>query len=375
MTARWTLGSCALATLLAVLAGACAKTKPGGPAPLQSGAALPECEAKESHSRRACYSRGAEKAGNPGLCLHLDKAEDQARCVAEAGRNLTVCQQANAIYPVPDCFKSLALANRDINACVPLKSLPDRAECIATVARLSENAELCASVPLPLKHDECWRNAAERSKNAALCDRVKNAHRRDQCRSSFAGAFEASPDGCTRIENVARRDRCWIELAGNEKAPDDVCERVSLRKNACYMARASRRKEVALCERVGSSEGSLARRLCYESTIASLDAFARHDACAGVTDSVLLQECARMQAVAKRDASLCQSITLPEIADDCYDGVASESPDACLRIQDLGRRRRCALQHWRRSKNPQICALLTRRNDRLDCSDQVVGKR
>ena len=330
--------------VLVVVAAACS---------CKSGRAVSECEAAASAEKRnKCYQEKAIELNSRRLCLRLDKPRQQASCMSEFAKrgDVTACQEAATIFPVPECFSAVARASKQVEICDQIADFNQRINCVRGVASRAGDAKACEHIKEPRYHDECVAFAAEQVKDASICDGVQSPFRRDGCRVERGEYFRGA--ACARIEDTTRRDDCYLTAVRRFNGSLDLCDQVVARKAMCLMQFAAKRPEI--CERVGSGRNSFLRRRCYD---AAFDG--PRPSCAGISEQAQRLECEARASRRANDSAICATITTSEDADDCWDAVARTDGALCLRIKQPDFQRKCLRKNWPKAKDGRICSSLT----------------
>jgi hypothetical protein len=336
---------------LIVVAAACSRN---------SGARSP-CAAEVSvAARNTCYEQQALQLGSRELCSQVPGPHDQAICLmafAEHG-DVTACQEAEAIFPIPECFSRVAAMTEKVEICDYIATFDGRVSCVKNLAQHTRDAKWCARIQAPNDRDECVASLADEARDVSICDGVQNPFRRDRCRlgkdaTYFRGA------ACEHVEATRRRDDCYLAVVNHfystrdhfDLSPD-LCDKVVGRKVQCLIHLAKSHPE--LCERVGSGPDSVVRRLCYDTAFEG-----PRDSCVGISDQAPRLACESRVAARAKDSAVCTTITNSEDADDCWDAVAKTDGAWCLRIKQPDLQHRCLRKNWAKAKDGAICSSVT----------------
>jgi hypothetical protein len=321
---------------------------------------LSQCESLKSPAdRNACYQRKAHELRSHGLCFRLTEPERQADCLtgfADQG-DVTACEEADAIYPVPGCWRRIAVLTEKVEMCDRIADFEARVLCVKALARDTRDPKSCQHIKAPKDRDDCTAEVADKARDVAMCDGIENPFRRDLCRVDKGFTYFGGTS-CDRIEGIRRRDSCYLAVVNDfwkstrrSDGPPDGCGKVVKRRTRCLLDLAKGRPET--CEQVGAGPDSIARRLCYD------DAFEGYGLpCARIPEPAVRQACEARAAIPLATSETCAAMTNSDDADDCWDAVARTDAAACLHIKQPDFQSTCVRKNWARSKSAEVCRLL-----------------
>lgn len=213
----------------------------------------------------------------------------------------------------------------------------------STAGANSDAEKRCANIDRPAARDDCFRELATESREPGPCSAIENAFRRDRCLYGVAvpsGDWRGLPQpnanlaGCSAISDSAQRDRCYANAAPYTDDPVRACEQAGRLEQFCFHQLAEH-GDPALCERVGATADSFARRSCYRRS------FRRNSGppveCGNVQDRARQQECMRFQ-----QPRACNEISDEIFADECWFSSAHAKRELCDRIKNVELRAHCA---------------------------------
>jgi len=266
---------------------------------------------------------------------------------------------SGSILDKDDCFSLLASSSNSIDWCSMIYSSDLKDQCIYKFAK--SDGTLCGKLFGSTLRSDCYALDAQAKKDFELCALVGDEAKRAQCLRTLTPPCLLLPEGdarstCLALEksdsSICGSTECAIAYALN-KSDNTACGQIPKTELAAISAcNAIAKRDASLCENGGNS---VVADYCYQIYSIRMGNLPSCDL--ATLGSPYRNDCYNYFAAKLRDPEVCKRAAPEELRDQCYMNysITTSSPTVCEKVINTLNRAKCYITTAKVNGNPTAC--------------------